>query len=124
MKSIYHAGYQLALPNGHPFPMSKYGLLKELLLTDGVIALVDIIEPDPIDLHSAALVHTPGYLEKLESQSLSAAELRRLGLPWSQELWLRSRLAAGGTLRTARAALEFGSRQSRRRHASCVRRSW
>jgi acetoin utilization deacetylase AcuC-like enzyme len=108
MKSIYHAGYQIALPDGHPFPISKYGLLKELLLTDGVIAPADLIEPDPIDLQSAALVHTRGYLEKLESQSLSAVELRRLGLPWSHQLWLRSRLAAGGTLRTARAALEFG----------------
>jgi acetoin utilization deacetylase AcuC-like enzyme len=108
MKSIYHAGYQIALPDGHPYPISKYRLLKELLLADGAIALHDIIEPDPIDLKSAALVHTRGYLEKLASQSLSHAELRRLGLPWSQDLWLRSRLAAGGTLRTARAALEFG----------------
>jgi acetoin utilization deacetylase AcuC-like enzyme len=108
MKSIYHAGYQIALPNGHPFPMSKYGLLKELLLTESVIAPAEIIEPEPIELQSAALVHTRGYLEKLQSHSLSAAERRRLGLPWSHELWLRSRLAAGGTLRTARAALEFG----------------
>jgi acetoin utilization deacetylase AcuC-like enzyme len=108
MKCIYHEGYQIALPNRHPFPISKYALLKELLLTEGVIAPDDIIEPDPIDLRSAALVHTRDYLEKLESHSLSAAEVRRLGLPWSPELWLRSRLAAGGTLRTARAALQLG----------------
>jgi acetoin utilization deacetylase AcuC-like enzyme len=47
-------------------------------------------------------------LDKLESSGLSAAEQRRLGMPWSESLWLRSRLASGGTLLAARTALEFG----------------
>jgi acetoin utilization deacetylase AcuC-like enzyme len=47
-------------------------------------------------------------LDKLESSGLSAAEQRRLGLPWSDALWLRSRLATGGTLLAARQALQTG----------------
>ena len=35
-------------------------------------------------------------------------EQRRLGMPWSEALWERSRLAAGGTLLAARLALEEG----------------
>jgi len=108
MKCIYHPGYQVALPAGHPFPMSKYPLLRDQLLTEGVLALGDFLEPEPIDIQDLGLVHTPEYLGKLQSSRLSAAEQRRLGLPWSDDLWRRSRLAAGGTLLAARAALSDG----------------
>jgi acetoin utilization deacetylase AcuC-like enzyme len=108
MKCSYHEGYGIALPAAHPFPMSKYSLLRNRLLAEGLLRPADILVPEPIDLVTAALVHTPAYLEKLESSSLSAQEQRRLGLPWSRELWLRSRLAAGGTLQAARTALETG----------------
>jgi acetoin utilization deacetylase AcuC-like enzyme len=47
-------------------------------------------------------------LNKLQSSGLSAAEQRLLGMPWSDALWQRSRLASGGTLLAARQALESG----------------
>jgi len=59
-------------------------------------------------MDTLALVHTREYLEKLEKSALTPAEMRRLGMPWSEALWVRSRLAAGGTLLAARAALEVG----------------
>jgi acetoin utilization deacetylase AcuC-like enzyme len=88
--------------------MSKYLLLKNRLTADGLLVPRDMLEPEPIDIETAALVHTRDYLDKLQSSTLSAAEQRRLGLPWSQELWRRSRLAVGGTLGAARAALDSG----------------
>jgi acetoin utilization deacetylase AcuC-like enzyme len=96
------------LPAGHPFPISKYLLLYEQLLTEGILATHDLIEPAPLCRGDLELVHTREYLNKLESSALSTAEQRRLGLPWSDALWLRSRLAAAGTLLAARAALEDG----------------
>jgi acetoin utilization deacetylase AcuC-like enzyme len=54
------------------------------------------------------LVHTREYLDKLATSSLSTGEQRRLGLPWSDALWWRSRLAASGTLLAARVALAEG----------------
>jgi acetoin utilization deacetylase AcuC-like enzyme len=108
MKCSYHSSYQVALPPGHPFPMSKYPLLKERLLAEGILAGGDIVQPDPLDVSTLALVHTREYLDKLESSGLSAAEQRRLGMPWSEALWRRSRLASAGTLLAARAALEDG----------------
>ncbi len=108
MKCSYHPSYHLALPTGHPFPISKYSLLKDQLLAQGILVGSDLLEPEPIDLETAALVHTPEYLEKLQSSGLSAAEQRRLGLPWSEALWLRSRLASAGTLLAARTALMDG----------------
>jgi acetoin utilization deacetylase AcuC-like enzyme len=108
LKCSYHPGYQIALPAGHPFPISKYPLLLDLLLAEGVLAPGDVLEPEPVDMETLELVHTRDYLAKLNSSGLSAAEQRRLGLPWSEALWLRSRLASGGTLLAARTALESG----------------
>ena len=108
MKCSYHPGYQVALPTGHPFPIAKFPLLKYRLLAEGVLAPDDILEPEPVDRQTLELVHTAEYLNKLESSGLSAAEQRRLGMPWSESLWLRSRLASGGTLLAAHAALRSG----------------
>jgi acetoin utilization deacetylase AcuC-like enzyme len=109
MKCVYHPSYQIALPAAHPFPMSKYSLLKDQLLAEGLLASGDILQPEPLDVWVLELVHTPEYLAKLSTSGLSAAEQRRLGLPWSQALWLRSRLASAGTLLAARIALRLGS---------------
>jgi acetoin utilization deacetylase AcuC-like enzyme len=108
MKCSYHPGYQVALPAGHPFPIAKFPLLKDQLLAEGVLAIADILQPEPLDRETLELVHTAEYLNKLESSGLTAAEQRLLGMPWSDSLWLRSRLASGGTLLAARAALESG----------------
>jgi acetoin utilization deacetylase AcuC-like enzyme len=108
MKCVYHPSYQVALPPGHPFPMSKYRLLKDQLLAEGILAAGDMLQPEPLDAATLQLVHTPEYLAKLDASALSAAEQRRLGLPWSEALWQRSRLASAGTLLAARAALEHG----------------
>jgi acetoin utilization deacetylase AcuC-like enzyme len=108
MKCVYHPSYQVVLPPGHPFPMSKYGLLWERLLAEGLVAPADMLRPEPIDAPTLELVHTREYLDKLQSSALSTAEQRRIGLPWSDALWQRSRLAAAGTLLAARAALVDG----------------
>ena len=108
MKCVYHPAYQVALPPGHPFPISKYPLLKELILAEGLIADANLLTPEPLGLDIAALVHTAEYLAKLDGPGLSVTEQRRLGMPWSEALWTRSRLAAGGTLLAARTALIEG----------------
>jgi acetoin utilization deacetylase AcuC-like enzyme len=88
--------------------MSKYPLLKELLQKAELLVAEDIVRPEPLDRATLELVHTQDYLDKLASSGLSAAEIRRLGVPWSAALWLRSRIAAAGTLLAARNALRDG----------------
>jgi acetoin utilization deacetylase AcuC-like enzyme len=82
--------------------------LKDQLLVEGVLAPEDLVEPEPLERAVLELVHTPQYLDKLEAATLTVSEERRLGLPWSDSLWLRSRLASGGTLLAAREALASG----------------
>jgi acetoin utilization deacetylase AcuC-like enzyme len=108
MRVSHHPGFALPLPPSHPFPTAKYRLIREVLLARGLIRESDIDQPEEAPLEALRRVHTADYLAKLASGDLTAAEQRRLGVPWSPELWVRSRRATGGTLLAARRALETG----------------
>jgi acetoin utilization deacetylase AcuC-like enzyme len=53
-------------------------------------------------------VHDRGYIDRLVNGTLSAKEVRKLGLPWSESLVTRSFTAISGTIEGARKALEHG----------------
>ena len=108
MRVSYHPDYFVELPPGHPFPMAKFPELHSLLLAEGLIGRADVIRPRPAELDLLRLVHTEEYLWKLATGNLTAAEERRLGIPWSEPLWRRSRLAVAGTLNAARMAMADG----------------
>jgi len=108
MRCSFHPDYYLPLPESHPFPMAKYPLLERILRAEGLLAPHEILEPGEACLDDLRLVHTDDYLDKLAQGRLDAAEIRRLGVPWTPALFRRSRLAAQGTLDAARAALEDG----------------
>jgi acetoin utilization deacetylase AcuC-like enzyme len=108
VKCMYHPAYEVPLSPSHPFPMSKYPQLLALLLAEGIITPDDLMEPEPLGMPALERVHTREYLSRLTSAALSAAEVRRLGLPWSDALWQRSIVAAAGTLLAARTALRDG----------------
>jgi acetoin utilization deacetylase AcuC-like enzyme len=108
MRCAYHPDYCVTLPAGHPFPMAKYPILHERLLAEGILGSADIIVPGEALTRDLELVHTVDYLERLAAGSLGAAEVRRIGVPWSAALWRRSRLAVQGTIEAAYAALADG----------------
>ena len=108
MKCVFHPDYRVDLPSGHPYPMGKYPLLRQLLLEEGLIGEQDFLEPEVLRREALARVHTAEYLDQLETSTLSAADIRRLGIPWSDTLWRRSRLTSAGTLLAAREALKGG----------------
>jgi acetoin utilization deacetylase AcuC-like enzyme len=113
--------YGFPLPGAHPFPLAKYTLVREALLADGTIAptWVSRSEPAPSDWLVAA--HDPDYVARTLAGDWTAAEVRRLGLPWSADLVTRARAAiprhGDGRARRARARRRG---QSRGRHASRV----
>ncbi len=53
-------------------------------------------------------VHTADYVENFCSGNLTRQFQRRIGLPWSKGLTVRTRTAVGGTLLTAKLALKYG----------------
>lgn len=103
---VYHADYSPPLPEGHRFPMEKYRLLYEHLRSS--LAHADYHAPAPCPEDVLALAHQPDYIARFLAGELSAAEQRRLGLPWSEGLVRRTLRAQGGSLLTAELALNHG----------------
>jgi acetoin utilization deacetylase AcuC-like enzyme len=108
MKVFYTSRYYADIGKGHVFPIRKFELVRDRLLRDGTLRPSDIFEPQPAPIQDVLLVHTEDYITRLRAGSLTARELRRLGLPWSKALVRRSFLAAGGTIHAARSALTDG----------------
>ncbi len=61
-----------------------------------------------IDLSDLMTVHTQSYAQSVWEGTLDRKEVRRMGLPWSKSLAIRSRLAVQGTLNTGLMALQDG----------------
>jgi len=100
------AAYTFPLPPGHRFPIEKYALLRDAVIAEGLVA--DVHEPARATVEELERVHTPEYVARLTTGTLSDAELRLLGFPWSPALVERSYRAVGGTLGAARQALGDG----------------
>lgn len=100
--------YSITLPAGHRFPIAKYALIREQLLWQGVAAPEDFYDPGLASEEDILRVHSPDYWQRVRDLQLSAAEVRRLGLPQSPELVLRSRSSVAGTVQSARVALQDG----------------
>ena len=105
---IYHPNYVAPIANTNRFPMEKFRLLYEMLLTDGVARPEQFFQPELPDLDAIALVHDREYVDAYWQGNLDPKAQRRIGLPWSPELAYRTRIAVGGTLLTARLALAHG----------------
>lgn len=100
--------YTLDLPAGHRFPIAKYALIREQLLWQGIADAADFYEPGLCAEEDILRVHTAGYWHKVRDLQLSAAEVRRLGLPQSTQLVRRSLSSSAGTVQSARRALRDG----------------
>jgi acetoin utilization deacetylase AcuC-like enzyme len=97
--------YRITLPEGHKFPVQKYGMLRNLVEKEGVYRL----EAAPLADHgTVSLAHDPDYVTQFAAGMLSAAAMRRIGLPWSQILVQRAFASVGGTVSAARLAMEIG----------------
>lgn len=108
MRVSYCDGYYVPLPDGHPFPMGKFPALHQQLLREGVIYAADVVAPRQADWADLQRVHTTEYLSRIADGSLSRNAERRMGLPWSERLVYRSRLAVQGTINAALMALTDG----------------
>ncbi len=103
-KLIYSNGYYLPI-GAHVFPAKKYRLVHDRLLAGSVAEASDFLEPDPATDQDILLVHTPEYVHKLKTGTLSPREEMELEIPYTPELVHAFWLAAGGSIVAARQAL-------------------
>ena len=106
MKAFHYDRYTLELPPGYTFPIAKYALLRQRIEASGLIAPDDLLEPGPATDAQILRVHEFEYFQRVVTGTLSAAEVREIGLPWSPALVERTRRSAGATLAAAFAALD------------------
>jgi acetoin utilization deacetylase AcuC-like enzyme len=102
------ARYTITLPENHRFPVAKYAMLRDAVIASGLVAPEHVHEPARAAVDDVLLVHTERYLRALLDGTLTDAEQRRIGFPWSESLVERSFRAVGGTCEAAAAALELG----------------
>ena len=105
---VYHPAYVTPLPEGHRFPMPKFQLLRDLLVRDRVISQTQLYQPGAPPKEWLELVHDAAYVQAYCEGTLDAKAQRRIGLPWSEGLVQRTCTAVGGTILTAKLALQYG----------------
>ena len=105
MRLFYADTYEIPLPDGHRFPrgknrLTREALLRETLITPRQLALSPLAERDEI-----VRVHTPAYADGFLEGTLSREAMRRIGMPWSPHLVLRSMATMGGAVAAMRSAV-------------------
>jgi acetoin utilization deacetylase AcuC-like enzyme len=112
-KVVYHERYDLNL-GPHVFPSQKFRLIYELLLRDGIATKDDFLRPEPASDEDVLRVHTPDWVRKLKTGTLTASDVMLLEVPYSPELVEAVWLAAGGSILAGQVALRdgFGSNLS------------
>lgn len=106
-KLIYSDEYYLPIGQ-HVFPAEKYRRVHRRLIEQGIADPSDFLTPQPASDQDILLVHTPAYVNKLKTGTLSAREEMLLEVPYSPELVRAFWLAAGGSILAAQNALKDG----------------
>jgi acetoin utilization deacetylase AcuC-like enzyme len=106
-KLVYSDDYLLPIGT-HVFPGEKYRRVHDRLLKTGVAEEQDFVSPRPATDQDILLVHTPHYVEKLKTGTLSAREELEMEIPYSPELVRAFWLSAGGSMLAADYALNDG----------------
>lgn len=104
---VWDPAYEVDI-GAHVFVTAKYRLVRDRLLADGIVADGDFVRPEPVTRRQVALVHTGSYVDKVFSGAFSFLDSMRLEVPFSFQLRDAMLLSCGGTLLTARLALEEG----------------
>jgi acetoin utilization deacetylase AcuC-like enzyme len=99
--------FVLPLPDGHSFPMDKYRRLRERIVAARLPQL-SLKLPTAATVEDLLAVHCPAYIERVLSGTLSEAEQRKIGFPWSAQMAERSRRVSGATMAAVQSALRDG----------------
>ena len=104
---VYHPNYSFSFDPKHRFVMSKFANLFNEVKSMGLIG-DNLVQPELGSPTPLELVHCEDYIWDLWRNQLDDKAMRRIGLPWSEQLMARTFTAPLGTLKTAELALEHG----------------
>ncbi len=103
-KLVYSDDYYLPI-GSHVFPAGEVRAHPRATAGAGVAEAQDFVTPQPASDQDVLLVHTPQYVHKLKTGTLSAREELEMEIPYSPELVRAFWLSAGGSILAADYAL-------------------
>jgi len=106
-KVVYHPRYDLDL-GPHVFPSQKFKMVHDALLAESLADSSDFLMPEPAADEDVLRVHTPAYIQKLQTDSLTLSERMKLEIPVSESTVQAFWLAAGGSILAGGHALRDG----------------
>lgn len=92
---MFHPAYEAELPEGHLFPMRKYGRLAEILRSRGLVP-DGFVTPEPADAALLSGAHDPAYVAAVLAAQVPRVIERAIGLPVTEAVAARACASAGG----------------------------
>ncbi len=108
MDVFYSDHYTLPLPPTNRFPMAKYRMLRDYLIDQSVIDAGQLKASPLASPEQLRLAHTGDYIEAMRDGTVATEIIKRIGFPWSPELYVRSCATVGGAIAAAKSALRDG----------------
>eukprot|EP01025_Chloroclados_australasicus_P045947 TRINITY_DN50698_c0_g1_i2.p1 TRINITY_DN50698_c0_g1~~TRINITY_DN50698_c0_g1_i2.p1 ORF type:complete len:284 (-),score=31.37 TRINITY_DN50698_c0_g1_i2:95-946(-) len=95
----YNDVFEVNLPDGHRFPMSKYRETRLMLQRDPSLSdRIEFRQSPFATLEELQYVHDVGYINRFLTGNMTEKEMRNVGFPYSQNLVHRTLSSAGGTV--------------------------
>jgi acetoin utilization deacetylase AcuC-like enzyme len=108
LKIAYSPKYKLELPDGHIFPITKFELVHNQLLLEGIVKNENFFHPNVVSEDIILQTHTPQYWDALKQQKLTEKEILKIGFPMSTQLVEGSMLIADAAIQCALFAQKYG----------------
>jgi len=105
---VHNPAYDAKFSPDHRFPMSKYRLLADAIMREGLAGPGDFHVPGPAPAAWVKLAHDPAYVDQVYSFSVPQRIEKEIGFPVTERTALRAQCALAGTVMAARLALEHG----------------
>ncbi|MFK8111674.1 MAG: histone deacetylase [Rubripirellula sp.] len=88
--------------------MDKYRLLRHHVVNSENHRRDVLLVPSPATDEQLLTCHTAEYVQSVVNGTLTSAQIRRIGFPWSDKMVQRSRRSTGATIQASRSALQEG----------------
>ena len=108
LKIAFDKIYKHPLDENHRFPMIKYDLIPEQLLRENTCNHENFFIPSSLKDNNVLLTHDEDYYHRFSSLLLTKKEIRPIGFPMSEELVIREKKIAQGTIECVNFSIKNG----------------
>ena len=108
LKVAYSDIFKYEVPERHRFPMQKYPMIAERLLSEGTLTEDNFFAPTLLSEDEILTTHTLDYWQHLKNQTLPSKDARAIGFEMTPRLIERERYITHATYECALYAKQYG----------------